>query len=124
MRRYLVSKEEFIAEGFVKCPHCFGEKPAAAKVCLHCGRDENGFGPMVRSSQTLMVPENFVTKRRPTENDLKIHMLVAVIATVSGFLIMVSSGLGSLLFIFGIAFLLSTRVRLWWRQNRGRIFRV
>jgi hypothetical protein len=120
----LVSKEEFMAEELVKCPHCFGEKPAVAKVCLHCGRDENGFGPMVRSSQTVMVPDHSVTKRRPAESDLKIHMLIAVIATVSGFLILVSSGLGSLLFIFGLAFLLTTRVRMWWRENRGRMFRM
>jgi hypothetical protein len=108
-----------MAADVVKCPHCFGEKPAAAKVCLHCGRDEHGFGPMVQSSQTVMVPENSVTKRRATENDLKTHMLIAVVATVSGFVIMVSSGLGSLLFIFGLAFLLTTRVRMWWWRHRG-----
>lgn len=32
----------------VKCPHCLGEKPAAASVCMHCGRDRKGFGPRVR----------------------------------------------------------------------------
>ena len=44
-----------MAEDTVKCPHCFGDKPAAAKVCLHCGRDEQGFGPMVRTSQAVVV---------------------------------------------------------------------
>jgi hypothetical protein len=113
-----------MAEDFVKCPHCFGEKPAVAKVCLHCGRDKHGYGPVVSGTQSVMIPEHSVTRRRATENDLRIHMLIAAIATVSGFLILVSSGLGSLLFIFGLAFLLTTRVRMWWRQNRGRMFRM
>lgn len=111
-----------MAAELVKCPHCFGDKPAAAKVCLHCGRDEQGFGPMVRSSQTIMVPEDTSAAIRRRGGDLKIHMLVAAVATVSGFLLMLSSGLGSLLFVFGIVLLVTTRVRMWWRQQRRRIF--
>jgi hypothetical protein len=37
-----------MSEEIVKCPHCLGEKPAAANVCMHCGRDKKGFGPRVR----------------------------------------------------------------------------
>jgi hypothetical protein len=110
-----------MATDLVKCPHCFGEKPAAAKVCLHCGRDEQGFGPMVRSSQAVTVSGKALTRRHGIGNNLKVHMLVAVIAAVSGFLLMVSSGLGSMLFIFGIVLFLTTRARIWWRQQRNRM---
>jgi hypothetical protein len=112
-----------VAEELVKCPHCFGEKPAAAKVCLHCGRDKDGFGPIVRNSQAVMVPSDPIPRLQPTQNHLKIQLLIAVVAMVSGFLLMISSGLGSLLFIFGLAFLLITRARMWWRRHGGRIFR-
>ncbi len=118
----MVSKEEFMATDLVKCPHCFGEKPAAAKVCLHCGRDEHGFGPMVRSSsQAVMVSDKAVTGGHAIGNNLKFHMLVAVVAAVSGFLLMVSSGLGSMLFIFGIVLFLTTRARIWWRHQKNRM---
>jgi hypothetical protein len=36
-----------MSDDVVKCPHCLGEKPAAASVCMHCGRDRKGFGPRV-----------------------------------------------------------------------------
>jgi hypothetical protein len=36
-----------MSDNVVKCPHCLGEKPAAASVCMHCGRDRKGFGPRV-----------------------------------------------------------------------------
>lgn len=36
-----------MSDNTVKCPHCLGEKPAAASVCMHCGRDRKGFGPRV-----------------------------------------------------------------------------
>jgi hypothetical protein len=36
-----------MSDDMVKCPHCLGEKPAAASVCMHCGRDKKGFGPRV-----------------------------------------------------------------------------
>ncbi len=36
-----------MSDDTVKCPHCLGEKPAAASVCMHCGRDRKGFGPRV-----------------------------------------------------------------------------
>jgi len=39
-----------MSEIMVKCTHCLGEKPAAANVCMHCGRDRKGFGPRVRIS--------------------------------------------------------------------------
>ena len=108
-----------MAAGTVKCPHCFGDKPAAAKVCLHCGRDEKGFGPMVCTSQAVIASDSKAIRRRGIGSDLKIHMLVAVLAATLGFLIMLSSGLGSLLFIFGLALLLITRVRMWWRDRLG-----
>ena len=102
----------------VKCPHCFGDKPSAAKVCLHCGRDEQGFGPMVRISQPVATSENATIKRRPITSDLKIHTLAAVLATTLGLLMMLSSGLGALLFIVGVVLLLIVRVRTWWRQRQ------
>ena len=101
----------------VKCPHCFGDKPSAAKVCLHCGRDEHGFGPMVRS-QAVTVSDNALLKRQRTWTDLRIHVILASIVAALGFLIMLSSGLGALLFIFGIVWLVATRVRIWWRQQQ------
>ena len=101
----------------VKCPHCFGEKPAAAKVCLHCGRDEQGFGPMIRASQAVVASEGTAITNRRTAGDLKIHMLVGVLSAGLGFLLMLSSGLGSLLFIFGLGLLLVTRARMWWRRK-------
>ncbi len=101
----------------VKCPHCFGEKPGAAKVCLHCGRDEHGFGPMVRSNQAVMVQDTAPTKKWNGLNDLKIHLVAAILATTLGFFFMLSSGLGSLLFILGITLLLTTKARIWWRQR-------
>jgi len=107
-----------VAADIVKCPHCFGEKPAAAKVCLHCGRDERGYGPIMATGNGLMVPDNSMAANHGTGKDLKLHMLVAIGATVSGFLIMLSSGLGSLLFVSGIVLLLATRGRMWWRQRR------
>jgi len=107
-----------MATDTVKCPHCFGEKPAKAKVCLHCGRDEQGFGPMVRTSQTALVSGDLLTKRGPTGSDLKIHVIIGVLATTLGFLLMLSSGFGALLFILGVALLLAARLRVWWR---GRV---
>jgi hypothetical protein len=101
----------------VKCPHCFGDKPSAAKVCLHCGRDEHGFGPLVR---TEMVPAsaNKLQKRRWTGADLRIHVILASIMAAFGFLIMLSSGLGALLFLAGMVWLAATRVRIWWRRQQ------
>ena len=107
-----------MAADIVKCPHCFGDKPAAARVCLHCGRDEQGFGPLVRSSQAVMVSNNAAVEKQRRRSDLKIHMLVAVLFAALGFLMMLSSGLGALLFIFGIAWIAATRVRMWWRQKQ------
>ncbi len=102
----------------VKCPHCFGDKPVEAKVCLHCGRDEQGFGPMIRTSQAVVAFNSTAVRRRRTEGDLMIHMLVAVMCAGLGFFLMLSSGLGSLLFIFGLGLLLVTRLRIWWRRSR------
>lgn len=107
-----------MSSDLVKCPHCFGDKPATAKVCLHCGRDEQGFGPMVRISQTVARSENATIKRRPITSDLKIHMLAAVLATTLGLLMMLSSGLGALLLILGVILLMTVRVRMWWRQRQ------
>lgn len=101
----------------VKCPHCFGEKPSAAKVCLHCGRDEHGYGPMVRS-QALTVSDNASLKRKRPWTDLRIHVILASIVAALGFLIMLSSGLGALLFILGVVWLVATRARIWWRQQQ------
>jgi hypothetical protein len=105
----------------VKCPHCFGEKPSAAKVCLHCGRDEQGFGPMVRTDVLPSLSKNVVRKRH-TFSDLKVQAIAAIVATTLGFLMMLSSGLGALLFIIGIALLLTTRLRVWWRKQRWSDF--
>lgn len=41
------AEELGMSDDTVKCPHCLGEKPAAASVCMHCGRDRKGFGPRV-----------------------------------------------------------------------------
>ncbi len=101
----------------VKCPHCFGDKPSAAKVCLHCGRDEHGFGPMVRS-QAVIASENVVLRKQGIRTDLRIHVILASIVAALGFLIMLSSGLGALLFILGVVWLVATRVRIWWRQQQ------
>ncbi len=68
----------------VKCPHCFGDKPAAAKVCLHCGRDEHGFGPMVRS-QAVTVSDNALLKRKRPGTDLRIHVILASDSGGTGF---------------------------------------
>ncbi len=101
----------------VKCPHCFGDKPAEAKVCLHCGRDEQGFGPMVRS-QMVTVSGDALPKRQRIRTDLRIHVILASIVAALGFLIMLSSGLGALLFISGIVWLVATKVRIRWRQQQ------
>jgi hypothetical protein len=99
----------------VRCPHCFGDKPAKAKVCLHCGRDEQGFGPMVRASETALIPGNLSTKRALVASDLKVHVIIGILAATVGFLLMLSSGIGALLFIVGITLLLSAKLRIWWR---------
>ena len=100
----------------VKCPHCFGDKPAEAKVCLHCGRDEQGFGPMVQS-QAVTVSDNGL--QEATDKDrLRIHVILASIVAAMGFLLMLSSGLGALLFVFGIVWLVATKVRIRWRQQQ------
>ena len=99
----------------VKCPHCFGEKPAKARVCLHCGRDEQGFGPMSPISQNAMIPGNLSMKKGLAVSDLRIHVIVGTLIATAGFLLMLSSGIGALLFIAGIALLLSARLRMWWR---------
>jgi len=104
-----------MAADMMKCPHCFGDKPAEAKVCLHCGRDEQGFGPMIRTNQAVVVSNGTSVRGRRTVGDLKIHMLIAALSAVLGFLLMLSSGLGALLFIFGLVLLLITRARMWWR---------
>jgi hypothetical protein len=101
----------------VKCPHCFGDKPAKAKVCLHCGRDEQGFGPLVRTDQIAMTSGNLVRRKGLVASDLKIHVIVGVLATALGFLLMLSSGFGALLFILGITLLAVTRLRAWWRGH-------
>jgi hypothetical protein len=101
----------------VKCPHCFGDKPSAAKVCLHCGRDEHGFGPMVRS-QAVSASDNGLLRRQRIRTDPRIHVILASIVAALGFLLMLSSGLGALLFLFGIVWLVATRVRIWWRQQQ------
>ncbi len=106
-----------MAADTVKCPHCFGDKPAEAKVCLHCGRDQEGFGPMIRSTQAVVASSSTTVRRRRTTGDLKIHMLVAVLSAALGFFLMLSSGLGSLLLIFGLSLLLITRARMWWRTR-------
>jgi hypothetical protein len=108
-----------MAADMMKCPHCFGDKPAAAKVCLHCGRDEQGFGPMVRTSQTVVVPDRTAVRRREKSNNLAVHMVLAALVTAIGFLLMLSSGLGALLFIAGAIWLGSTKARIWWRQQRN-----
>ena len=99
----------------VKCPHCFGEKPAKAKVCLHCGRDEQGFGPMAPAGQTALIPGNLPIKKGLAPSDLRIHVIVGILIATAGFLLMLSSGVGALLFIVGIALLLSAKLRIWWR---------
>ncbi len=106
-----------MAADTVKCPHCFGDKPAAAKVCLHCGRDEQGFGPMLPSSAVGGSGHAF-PKRKRLAADLRTHVILAAIVAAVGFLIMLSSGLGALLFIVGVVWLLTTRVRIWWRQQQ------
>jgi len=102
----------------VKCPHCFGEKPAAAKVCLHCGRDEQGYGPMAPANQAVVISQRRITRRRDKRNNLAVHMVVACLVTVIGFLLMLSSGLGALLFISGVVWLGSIKARIWWRHQR------
>ena len=106
-----------MAEDTVKCPHCFGDKPAAAKVCLHCGRDEQGFGPMVRTSQAVVVSSEGTVRSSNKRSNLAVHTALACLVTFVGFLLMLSSGLGALLFISGIIWLGSTRARIWWRQR-------
>jgi hypothetical protein len=101
----------------VKCPHCFGDKPSAAKVCLHCGRDEQGFGPMVRS-QAVTASNNALLRAQRIRSDLRIHLILASIVAALGFLIMLSSGLGALLFVLGIVWLVATKVRIRWRQQQ------
>jgi hypothetical protein len=101
----------------VKCPHCFGDKPSAAKVCLHCGRDEHGFGPMVRS-QVVTASYRALPVGQREWNDLRIHVILASLAAVLGFLIMLSSGVGVLLLTFGVIWLVATRLRIWWRQQQ------
>jgi len=107
-----------MAADLAKCPHCFGEKQAAAKVCLHCGRDEQGFGPMVRTSQAVVISETSTVRRRDERNKLAVHMVLACLVTIIGFLLMLSSGLGALLFIAGVIWLGSTKARIWWRHQR------
>jgi hypothetical protein len=99
----------------VKCPHCFGEKPAKARVCLHCGRDEQGFGPMAPPGQTAMIPGNLSIKKSITASDLRIHVVIGILIAAAGFLLMLTSGIGAVLFVAGIALLLSARLRIWWR---------
>lgn len=111
-----------MAEGMVKCPHCFGEKPAEAKVCFHCGRDREGFGPIVCSSGNL-VSRRMEESRPPNTVDFRFHMMCALAATLVGLLIMLSTGLGTILFILGIAWLLAIKIRIWWRRQGRYLFR-
>jgi hypothetical protein len=103
-------------ENMVKCPHCFGEKPAAAKVCLHCGRDEQGYGPMIQRQTALEIegprPHRTVRGFHP-----KRQILMAAGITGLGFLVMTSSGLGSLLFLSGIIWLGIIKAGSWWREK-------
>jgi hypothetical protein len=107
-----------MAADTVRCPHCFGDKPAAARVCLHCGRDEEGFGPLVRTSQAVVVSDRGTVAGRSKRSNLSVHMAVACLVTIIGFLLMLSSGLGALLFVGGVIWLGSTRARIWWRNQR------
>ena len=109
-----------MAADMLKCPHCFGDKPSAAKVCLHCGRDEQGFGPMVRTVEGVVISNRVSTRRLDQRNNLAVHMVLAGLLTGMGFLLMLSSGLGSLLFIAGVIWLGSTKARIWWRHQLGR----
>jgi hypothetical protein len=108
-----------MAADMVKCPHCFGDKPAAAKLCVHCGRDEQGFGPLVRAVQTVVPSDRTAVKRRDASANLALHMVLAALVTAIGFLLMLSSGLGALLFIAGAIWLGSTKARIWWRHQRN-----
>lgn len=111
-----------MADGMENCPHCFGRKPVKARVCFHCGRDAEGFGPMVRSSGNAVV--NTPNKpARPEGLDLRLHILAAALMAAVGFLIMISTGFGVLLFVFGICWLFITKTRLWWRKKENQFFR-
>ncbi len=105
-----------MADAVEKCPHCFGEKPVRAKVCLHCGRDAEGFGPMVRTSGNAVTN---APKRSASSDglDLRLQILLAGLLAAVGFLIMVSTGFGTLLFVFGLCWLLVTKARIWWRKQ-------
>ncbi len=98
-----------MADAMENCPHCFGQKPVRAKVCLHCGRDAEGFGPMVRSSGNAVMnaPKRSAS---PEGLDLRLHILVAGLMAAVGFLIMISTGFGTLLFAFGLCWLLLTQI--------------
>jgi hypothetical protein len=111
-----------MASDTVKCPYCLGDKPAEARVCLHCGRDEQGFGPMVRSGHAVMVSDRAIPRIQQKKSDLRIHALLACMVTVVGFLLMLSSGLGALLFAGGLLWLASAKARMWWRGQRGQSF--
>jgi len=108
-----------MADAMENCPHCFGRKPVQAKVCLHCGRDAEGFGPMVRSSGNAV--RNAPKQSAPADGlDLRLHILAAALMAAIGFIIMISTGFGTLLFAIGLCWLLATKARIWWRrQDRG-----
>lgn len=111
-----------MADAMEKCPHCFGLKPVKAKVCLHCGRDAEGFGPMIRSSKNGVT----IASRQSDSSDgldLRLHMLAAAVIAAIGFLIMISTGFGVVLFTFGLGWLFLTKARLWWRKHERQFFR-
>ena len=72
---------------------------------------------MIRASQAVVASDVTAIRTRRAAGDLKIHVLVGVLSVGMGFLLMLSSGLGSLLFIFGLGLLLVTRARMWWRRR-------
>jgi hypothetical protein len=77
---------------------------------------------MVRSSGNAVV--NSSHKAAPPEGlDLRLHILAAALMAAVGFIIMISTGFGVLLFAFGLCWLLITKARLWWRKQESKYFR-
>ncbi len=66
----------------------------------------------------VTVADKGLSRKQRIKTDLRIHLILASIVAALGFLIMLSSGLGALLFVFGIVWLIATRVRIRWRQQQ------
>ena len=93
-----------------KCPHCFGEKPVEAKVCLHCGRDKEGFGPTVRS-ETVAIAQNAANTAQLVRIKKKYHQMLSALTVIASiFVFGVIPSVGAFLFFGGLFWFIIARI--------------